>query len=208
MSNESGRLDSVCVYCGSSNDADPDFIAAAATLGRLFAEDGLRLIYGGGGVGLMGACARGANDAGGKVLGIIPTFLTNREEAYGAVETVVVQNMHERKMMMYDRAASFVVLPGGIGTLEEIVELLSWRRLDLHAKPIIFYNPRGFWDPFFTLIRHTIDEKLTPAGFDRSWRTVDRIEEVVPALHAMAAEELTRFDLRGPDPAEQTTEII
>jgi uncharacterized protein (TIGR00730 family) len=182
MPNESSRLGSVCVYCGSSNDADPSYIADAYRIGESFAKANLRLVYGGGGVGLMGAAARGAHAAGGKVLGVIPTFLRGREQPFDDVETVVVDNMHARKMMMYERSDAFVVLPGGIGTLEEIVELLSWRRLDLHQKPIVFHNPRGFWDPFFTLIRHTIDEGLTPPSLANAWRAVEKAEDVTPAL--------------------------
>jgi uncharacterized protein (TIGR00730 family) len=175
-------LDSVCVFCGSSDAADPAFISAAAALGRALAAADLKLVYGGGGVGLMGATARAAHDAGGRVLGIIPDFLQSRERVLEEVEHVIVQNMHERKMMMFDRSDSFVVLPGGIGTLEEVVELLSWRRLDLHAKPVVFYNPRDFWRPLFDTFQMTVDEKLTPDGFMESFAIVDHIEEVVPAL--------------------------
>ena len=184
MPNESSRLGSVCVYCGSSNDADPRYIADAFTIGESFARAGLKLIYGGGGVGLMGAAARGAHSAGGQVLGVIPDFLRGREQPFDDVETVIVDNMHERKMMMFERADSFVVLPGGIGTLEEIVELLSWRRLDLHQKPIVFHNPGGFWDPFFALIEHTIQARLTPPTLADAWRSVEKAEDVTPALLA------------------------
>ncbi|MBU4435378.1 MAG: TIGR00730 family Rossman fold protein [Alphaproteobacteria bacterium] len=182
MPDESRRLDSVCVYCGSSNDADPAFIAAARAIGVSFAQADIKLIYGGGGVGLMGAAARGAYETGGQVLGIIPQFLTGREQPFDDVETIIVDNMHERKMLMFERADAFVVLPGGIGTLEEIIELLSWRRLDLHKKPIVFHNPRGFWDPLFSLLKHTIDEGLTPPTLADCWRSVEKAEDVVPAL--------------------------
>lgn len=184
MPHESSRLGSVCVYCGSSNDADPAFLADAFKIGESFARADLKLVYGGGGVGLMGATARGAHTAGGEVLGVIPTFLRGREQPFDDVETVVVESMHERKMMMFERADAFVVLPGGIGTLEEIVELLSWRRLDLHQKPIVFHNPGGFWNPFFDLIRHTIDARLTPSSLTDAWRSVERAEDVTPALLA------------------------
>ncbi|WP_374470122.1 TIGR00730 family Rossman fold protein [Phenylobacterium sp.] len=176
------RLDSVCVFCGSSNAADPQFLAAAAALGRALAQAGLKLVYGGGGVGLMGATARSAHEAGGRVLGIIPDFLVGKERALESVEHVVVTSMHERKIMMFERSDAFVVLPGGIGTLEEIVELLSWRRLDLHAKPVVFYNPRGFWEPLFKLFQHTVDEKLTPPDFMNAWIAVEHVEDIVPAL--------------------------
>lgn len=176
------RLDSVCVFCGSSDAADPALLAAAAELGRDLAGADLRLIYGGGGVGLMGACALAAHEAGGKVLGVIPEFLKDRERRLDVVDTITVTSMHERKQIMFERSDAFVVLPGGIGTLEEVVELLSWRRLDLHQKPVIFYNPRGFWAPLFALFQHTVDEKLTPPSFMQSWISLERIEDIVPAL--------------------------
>jgi len=187
MAAESRPVDAVCVYCGSSDAADPEFLSAAKALGELIAADGLRLVYGGGGVGLMGSCARAARDAGGRVLGIIPDFLRGRERPVSDVETVVVQTMHERKMMMFDRSDAFIVLPGGIGTLEEIIELLSWRRLDLHEKPVVFYNPRGFWNPLFHLFDHIIGEKLMPEVFNESWRAVEDIGDVLAAVYDMAS---------------------
>jgi uncharacterized protein (TIGR00730 family) len=188
MADAARHLDSVCVFCGSSDAADPAFLAAARTLGQGLAEADLRLVYGGGGVGLMGACARAAHEAGGRVLGIIPDFLVGREHALETVEHVIVNNMHQRKMMMFERADAFVILPGGIGTLEEVVELLSWRRLELHAKPVVFYNPRNFWKTLFDCFQMTVDEKLTPPEFMRSWRAVERIEDVVPAIYEMGGD--------------------
>jgi len=181
------QVDSVCVFCGSSDAADPAYLRAAAELGQALAAADLRLVYGGGGVGLMGACARAAHEAGGRVLGVIPGFLVGREQALESVEHVVVANMHERKMMMFERADAFVVLPGGVGTLEEVVELLSWRRLDLHAKPVVFYNPGGFWRPLFDLFQHTVDARLTPPEFMHAWTSADRIADIVPLLAAAAS---------------------
>jgi uncharacterized protein (TIGR00730 family) len=180
-------LKSVCVFCGSSDDAAAAYLRAAADLGRALATAKLKLVYGGGGVGLMGAAARAAHEAGGEVLGIIPTFLIGKERALETVEHVIVNNMHERKMLMYDRSDSFAILPGGIGTLEEVVELLSWRRLDLHSKPVVFWNPNGFWSTLFALFQHTVDEKLTPPDFMHAWTSVERIEDVIPALLAAPA---------------------
>ncbi|WP_374569980.1 TIGR00730 family Rossman fold protein [Phenylobacterium sp.] len=177
-------LRSICVFCGSSDAADPAFLADAAALGSALAAEGLRLVYGGGGVGLMGACARAAHRAGGDVLGVIPDFLTSRERALDEVRTVIVTSMHQRKMMMFEEADGFAVLPGGIGTLEEVVELLSWRRLELHAKPIVFHNPRGFWKPLFDLFNHTIDQKLTPPAFAEAWTSVDTVDQIIPAVRA------------------------
>jgi uncharacterized protein (TIGR00730 family) len=178
----------VCVYCSSSNSASPAYLEAATRLGKTLADEGVKLVYGGGGVGLMGACARAAHEAGGKVLGIMPEFLRGREILFDDVETIVVQSMHERKQGLFDNADAFIVLPGGIGTLEEVIELMSWRRMSLHAKPLVFYSPEGFWEPLFELLRHTVEEKLTPAELLDTWRAVDRIEDLLPALRAMAEE--------------------
>jgi uncharacterized protein (TIGR00730 family) len=193
------RLDSVCVFCASSDGADPAYREDAARLGKALAEAGVRLVYGGGDVGLMGACARAAHEAGGDVLGIIPDFLIGRERPNAEVKTVVVTSMHERKMMMFDNADAFAVLPGGIGTLEEVIEILSWRRLDLHAKPVIFHDPNGFWSALFEHFRRMADEGLTPASFDQNWEAVTRIEDLIPALRAALP--------FGPDAAPGTAEI-
>ena len=182
MGQDLAPLSSACVFCGSSDDADPQLLADAAQLGRELAAAKLKLIYGGGGVGLMGACAVAAHEAGGEVLGVIPNFLKVRERRLDVVETIVVSSMHERKQIMFDHSDSFIVLPGGIGTLEEIVELLSWRRLDLHAKPVVFYSPGGFWEPLYKLFQHTVDARLTPPEFMDSWISVDRVEDIIPAL--------------------------
>ncbi len=178
-------IDAVCVFCGSSNDAAPELLAAAGRLGEAIARARVRLVYGGGGVGLMGACARAAHEAGGRILGIIPQFLTRVEKPPPSVTTVVVASMHERKMRMFEAADAFAVLPGAIGTLEEVVELLSWRRLGLHAKPIVFYNPDGFWDPLFAQFARFIDHRLLPGAFADCWAAVGDIDEVLPTLAAM-----------------------
>jgi uncharacterized protein (TIGR00730 family) len=178
-------LAAVCVYCGSSELADPSLMEAAERLGAAIARSDRRLVYGGGGVGLMGACARGAAAAGGRVLGVIPKFLTDVEQPPMGAQTVVVSSMHERKMRMFEEADAFAVLPGAIGTLEEVIELLSWRRLALHAKPVVFYNPAGFWDPLFELFSRFIDSRLLPAAFSACWREVSDIEAVLPTLASM-----------------------
>ena len=187
IGSESGRVESICVYCGSSNTTEPDYLTAAAEFGRILAANDIRMVYGGGGVGLMGACAKAAHNAGGKVLGVMPNFLRAKEILYDEVETIVVQNMHERKRIMFEQSDAFVVLPGGIGTLEEIVEMLSWKRLALHDKPMVFYSPGGFWAPFVTLIEHTIDKRLTPPAFMDSFAVAETIEEVLPAMQAMVS---------------------
>jgi uncharacterized protein (TIGR00730 family) len=180
---------SVCIYCGSSDAVDAELLAAAAALGEQLAGEGLRLVYGGGRVGLMGACARAAHAAGGRVLGVMPEFLRQHEILYDEVETKVVRSMHERKMAMFDASDAFIVLPGGIGTLEEVVELLSWRRLELHSKPIVFYNPRGFWDPLFAFFDQAIVLKMAPEALISTWRSVDKVAALLPAVRAMAAAE-------------------
>jgi uncharacterized protein (TIGR00730 family) len=184
MPSNSRRLDSVCVYCASSDAADPEYLAAASALGAAIAREGLRLVYGGGGVGLMGACARAAHEAGGRVLGVIPHFLSSHERQLTLVETRVVASMHERKMMMFEEADAFAILPGGIGTLEEVVELLSWRRLGLHAKPIVFLDTKGFWRPLFAVFDQMLEQNLTPPEFRDTWRAVERVEDILPALRA------------------------
>jgi hypothetical protein len=181
------KVKSICLFCGSSSAADPAFLEAAASFGRLLAKEKVRLVYGGGGVGLMGAAAKACHQAGGRVLGIMPDFLRTREVLYDEVETIVVHSMHERKALMFAESDGFVVLPGGIGTLEEVVELLSWRRLDLHRKPTAFVNLKGFWNPFFQLMDHTVQAGLTPAWVPQAWHVVEQVDDVLPALQSSAA---------------------
>jgi len=173
---------SVCVYCGSSESTLPAYHDLASRFGEALAKAGLRLVYGGGSIGLMGRCARAAHEAGGEVLGIMPRFLERREIVLDSVPHRMVDTMHERKMLMFEESDAFVVLPGGIGTLEEAVETLSWRRLDLHKKPVVFLSEDAFWAPFFTLMQHTIDAKLTPASFNDAIANTHSIEECFAAL--------------------------
>ncbi|MFN4067842.1 MAG: TIGR00730 family Rossman fold protein [Brevundimonas aurantiaca] len=187
---------SVCLFCGSSDRADPAYIQAARDFGRATAEAGWRLVYGGGGVGLMGASARGAHEAGGRVLGIMPAFLRSRERLFDEVETIVVTSMHERKQLMYDQSDAFVVAPGGIGTLEEVVELLSWKRLDLHQKPVVFLNLNGFWNGFFDLMRHSVDEGMTPADFLNAWTVADTVEAALEQIQTDPMDGARIYDRR------------
>ena len=179
---------SVCLFCGSSNAADPDFLAAAAEFGRTLAAEGVRLVYGGGGIGLMGAAAKAAHAAGGEVLGVMPEFLRRREVIYDEVETVVVSNMHDRKRIMFEQSDAFAIFPGGVGTLEEVTELMSWRRLDLHRKPIVFLDAKGFWGPFFAMIEAGVEARVTPPWLPDTWKAVDAVEGVLPAVRCMIAE--------------------
>ncbi|MBA4807468.1 TIGR00730 family Rossman fold protein [Brevundimonas sp.] len=187
---------SVCLFCGSSDRADPTYTEAARAFGKATAEAGWRLVYGGGGVGLMGASARGAHEAGGRVVGIMPAFLRSRERLFDEVETVIVTSMHERKQLMYDQSDAFVVAPGGIGTLEEVVELLSWKRLDLHQKPVVFLNLNGFWEGFFALMRHSVDEGMTPAAFLDAWTVASSVEEAMDLIQVGGGDVARSYDRR------------
>ena len=175
---------SVCLFCGSSETVLPEYLDAARAFGAATAEAGWRLVYGGGGVGLMGASARAAHGAGGRVLGVMPGFLRSRERLFDEVETLVVPSMHERKTIMYDQSDAFVVAPGGVGTLEEAIEVLSWKRLDLHAKPVIFLNLNGFWDALLAVMDHSIEEGMTPASFRQAWTVCNTVEEAIEAMRA------------------------
>jgi uncharacterized protein (TIGR00730 family) len=138
-------------------------MALAAQTGRAIADQGYRLVYGGGGVGLMGQTARAARDNGGDVLGIIPEFLTQSEALLSDVPHEIVADMHIRKRKMYDASQAFIVLPGGIGTLEEAIEVMSWMRLQIHAKPMVFLSNDQYWQPLMDLLHHTIDKEFSPA---------------------------------------------
>ena len=187
-SSSPGRpLRSVCVYCGSSETTKAEYHDLATRFGTALAQSGLRLVYGGGSIGLMGRCAKAAHAAGGQVLGIMPNFLQRREIVLEDVPHTMVDTMHERKMLMFEESDAFVVLPGGIGTLEEAIEVLSWRRLDLHKKPVVFLSEDDFWAPFFTLVQHTIEAKLTPAAFNDAAHYVRSIEDCFTTLETVAA---------------------
>lgn len=182
---------SVCVYCGSSPGRSEKYVKAGHMLGRSIAEAGLRLVYGGGTKGIMGAVSEGAIRAGGKVSGIIPRFLINKEATENALgrldELVITENMHERKHLMFEKSDAFVALPGGIGTVEEIVEIMTWAQLGHHRKPIVFGNINGFWDPMLALMDH-----MAQAGFIHTARrvqplVVDEAEAIVPAILTAAA---------------------
>lgn len=175
---------SVCLFCGSSETVLPDYLDAARAFGEATARAGWRLVYGGGGVGLMGASARAAHAAGGRVLGVMPGFLRSRERLFDEVETLVVPSMHERKTIMYDQSDAFVVAPGGVGTLEEAIEVLSWKRLDLHAKPVIFLNLNGFWDALLAVMDHSIEEGMTPESFRQAWTVCNTVGEAIEAVRA------------------------
>ena len=179
------KIGSICVYCGSSNRVDPAHLAAARDFGRTLAEGGVRLIFGGGRVGLMGAMADGALAAGGRTTGIIPSFLRDREVGHDALETLeIVDAMHPRKARMVELADGFCVLPGGLGTLDETFEVVTWKQLGLHDKPIVLVNLGGFWQPLLDLIAHQADSGYIRQPLERLVIVVDHIADVLPALAA------------------------
>ena len=177
----------VCVYCGSGPGTDPDYITAARELGTALARSGVSLVYGGGSLGLMGALAEAVLDQGGHVTGIIPEFLTGREKMMvRAQEVIVTHDMHERKRLMFERADAFIALPGGIGTLEELVEQLTWAQLGRHRKPIVIANIKQFWDPLLELIEHMKRLAFIRSGLAVDFIVVERIAEILPRIAAAA----------------------
>ncbi len=187
VSGVTATIRSVCVYCGSGPGLDPAYMAAARTLGHDLGNNGVRLVYGGGSLGLMGEVARATLAAGGEVTGIIPNFLCSKEQMLRSVdELIVTENMHERKMLMFERSDAFVALPGGIGTLEELVEQLTWAQLGRHEKPIVVANIEGFWTPFLHLLTHMKGDAFIRAGLDIRFVVVNSADQILPAIQAAA----------------------
>jgi uncharacterized protein (TIGR00730 family) len=178
------KINAICVYCGSSPGTDPAFVEAARDFGKILAHSGIRLVWGGGSVGLMGAIASSVIEHGGAATGIIPEFLTAKERPRRlAQEQIVTRDMHERKSTMFERADAFVALPGGIGTLEELVEQMTWAQLGRHKKPILIANINGFWDPLLSLLAHMRMLGLVPPpsrGVDLL--VVERVADILPKL--------------------------
>ena len=170
----------LCVYCGSGPGRNPAYLAAARALGTHMANLGIGLVYGGGSLGLMGEVARSVIAAGGHVVGIIPEFLVSKERMLTDVnELIVTASMHERKMTMFERSDGFVALPGGLGTLEELVEISTWAQLDRHAKPIIICDIDDYWSPLLSLISHMRQEKFIRDGLELKLDVVKTSEAVV-----------------------------
>ena len=191
-------IKTVCVYCGSGPGTNPRFVEAAIAFGKALAEDGIRLVYGGGSVGLMGAVAKSALDHGGAVTGIIPEFLTGRENALKRVQDLIVTpDMHERKRLMFEHSDAFVALPGGVGTLEELVEQLTWQQLGRHAKPILLADIDGFWEPLLALLAHMRETEFIRPNLQVDILKAERVEDILPRLRAAAA--------RAPAIAEELT---
>ena len=197
------NINALCVYCGSSPGTDPAFVAAAQQFGKLLADNRIRLIYGGGSVGLMGAVAHAALEHGGEVTGIIPEFLTKRERPRRlSQELIVTADMHERKRTMFERADGFVALPGGLGTLEEVVEQLTWAQLGRHKKPILFANISGYWDPLLTLVDHMRAVKFVPSALSVDFLVADQVEDILPKLRK-AARDVAEAEQTMAVPAER-----
>jgi hypothetical protein len=194
------EIKTVCVYCGSGAGTNPRFLETATIFGRLLAESGIRLVYGGGAIGLMGAVAESVLDHGGAVTGIIPGFLSSREIALSRVpELIVTDDMHERKRLMFERSDAFVALPGGIGTLEELVEQMTWQQLGRHTKPILIANIDGFWNPLLVLLDHMRDTAFIRPNLTVDLLQVDDVVQILPTLRAAAA--------ARPDDAQRVPEI-
>jgi len=196
------KVKTVCVYCGSGPGTNPRFIEAAVALGKALADNAIRLVYGGGSIGLMGALATSVLDHGGAVTGIIPDFLTSRENALSRVqEMIVTPDMHERKRLMFERSDAFVALPGGIGTLEELVEQLTWQQLGRHSKPILIANIDGFWEPLLALLTHMRATQFIRPTLPIDILKADRVDDILPRLRAAAA--------RTPEGTEElATEVV
>eukprot|EP01037_Dinobryon_pediforme_P011084 gene11084-11164_t len=178
---------SVCVYCGSSSGSDPAFVASAIKFGQILAQSGIGLVYGGGVNGLMGTVARSVLDNGGYVTGIIPEFLIRKEAMMkDAQELIVVDDMHTRKRMMFEKADAFVALPGGIGTLEELVEQMTWVQLDRHVKPVLLANINQFWTPLLDLLAHMRTAQFIRATTEVRYLVADTTEEILPMLQNAA----------------------
>ena len=182
------EINALCVYCGSNTGTDPAFVKTAQDFGRILAQNGIRLVYGGGSIGLMGAIAGSVIEHGGEVTGVIPEFLTVAERPQRlAQELIVTRDMHERKRLMFERADAFVALPGGLGTLEELVEQMTWAQLGRHKKPILVANVNGFWDPLLGLIAHMRTLALVPPPVRGvNLLVAERVEDILPRLREAA----------------------
>jgi uncharacterized protein (TIGR00730 family) len=198
------KINAICVYCGSSPGTDPAFATTARMFGKILAENGIRLVYGGGSVGLMGVLATSVIEHGGAATGIIPEFLTAKERPRRlGQEQIITRDMHERKRTMFDRADAFVALPGGIGTLEELVEQMTWAQLGRHKKPILIANINGFWDPLLSLLAHMrVLGLVPPPAKGVELLVVERVEDVLPKLQA-AARALSETQKKMAVPADR-----
>jgi uncharacterized protein (TIGR00730 family) len=183
----------ICVYCGSGPGSDPAFVAAARAFGRILAKSRIGLVFGGGSVGLMGALANAVLDHGGTITGVMPQFLVNREHALNRGEMIVTRDMHERKQRMFELADAFVALPGGVGTLEEVVEQMTWAQLGHHKKPILLASIKQFWAPLCALLDHMQALHFIRSGLDVNYLVAEQVEDILPML-IQAARGVTEAD--------------
>ncbi len=173
----------ICVFCASSANIDSRYLEAARDLGGLLAREGWRCVNGGGAVGLMGALTDGVLDAGGKVTGVIPKFMVDNGWCYDRLDDVVITaDMHQRKQMMSEMASAVIAMPGGVGTLEELLETLTWRQLGLGKVPIIILNTMGYYDPLLAMLHQAIDEGFMKESHARLWRVAATPAEAVALL--------------------------
>ena len=187
-SEKPSKIRKICVYCGSSPGIDPAFVESARAFGALLAKNGIGLVFGGGSVGMMGTIAKSVLEHGGEVTGIIPEFLVAREHAMrGADNLIVTRDMHERKRKMFEMADAFVAMPGGIGTLEEVVEQITWVQLGRHRKPILIANIKHFWDPLCALINHMKALEFIRADLNFDLLVADKVDDILPMLKEAAA---------------------
>jgi uncharacterized protein (TIGR00730 family) len=197
------KISALCVYCGSSPGTDPAFAAAARALGKILAENGVRLIFGGGSIGIMGTLAEAVLEHGGEATGIIPDFLVRREQPVKSrIQQIVVPDMHVRKRKMFEMADGFVALPGGIGTLEELVEQLTWVQLGRHKKPILIANIEGYWEPLLTLIEHMRAVQFVPPALSVNFLVAKTVEEILPKLRD-AAQRVAEAEKRMTVPVDR-----
>jgi uncharacterized protein (TIGR00730 family) len=182
------KIQKICVYCGSGPGTDPAFIEAARAFGAILAKNRIGLVFGGGSVGMMGAIAKSVMEHGGQVVGIIPEFLVTRERALrGTDELIVTRDMHERKRKMFEMADAFVAMPGGIGTLEELVEQITWVQLGRHRKPILLANIEGFWQPLCALIDHMKSLEFIRRDLNFDLLVAEKVDDILPMLQKAAA---------------------
>jgi uncharacterized protein (TIGR00730 family) len=174
---------SVCVFCGSRVGRDQKYRSTARTFGHLLAKNGKRLVYGGGSIGLMTVVADAVLAEGGEVLGVIPDFLDRIEVGHRSLTDLkVVGSMHARKQLMFEESDAFVTIPGGLGTLDETIEIITWRQLGLHDKPIVILDTGGYWKPLLDLLEHTVEHGFAGEGIHRLFRVVEDVRDVLPAL--------------------------
>lgn len=186
------KIKSICVYCGSSQNVDDAYKQAAIDFGKIMAEQGISLVYGGGRVGLMGLIADTILENGGEVIGVIPKYLSQKEVAHTNLTTLhIVDSMHTRKQKMVDESDAFVVLPGGIGTLDETCEIITWRQLGIHDKPICIANVNNYWTPFNDMVKHIIKSGFMREGDIHTFSIVDNVKNILPALKSTPKE---KFD--------------